>query len=322
LIFNYIEILENLKGKQKSSKEMKDWRLFSLKLPFDNDIIHYCRTFVKKIMQKIAKFSLFYEEKELKSTHTWLYLEFKKDITDLFGNDIPYPNKHFINDKNNFVFCWLIDGFFDTQKGYEHLNDIIARFMLIDAQTRLVKRYKTQTNSKAIKLKAFHNLKSLYWKKQNNNKKTYTRADVQHDSVFWALKYFAEDLIREDGFIIHQKLEDFGLENFASNKYDNSTIKAKCRSIYYWYSDRDWAIGRAKRKYETKEELMASRSEHMKKVNKTRQEETKRKVINCVTGMFSNEYKKANAEWNISKIAKDSGTSRNTVYKYLKEMEA
>jgi hypothetical protein len=37
----------------------------------------------------------------------------------------------------------------------------------------------------------------------------------------------------------------------------------------------------------------------------------------CITGIFAHEYKKPNGSWNISKIAKDSGTTRPTVMKYL-----
>ena len=40
-------------------------------------------------------------------------------------------------------------------------------------------------------------------------------------------------------------------------------------------------------------------------------------MLNITTGMFKDEYKKPNGSWNISKIAKDSGTTRPTVMKYL-----
>jgi predicted transcriptional regulator len=46
---------------------------------------------------------------------------------------------------------------------------------------------------------------------------------------------------------------------------------------------------------------------------------TRRKVLNIVTGMFADEYKKKSGEWNISKIARESGVTRDSVRKYLKE---
>ena len=248
-------------------------------------------------------------------TNTWIYFQFSSDeILDDLGSSIPYPHKHFVNEQQGtYTYCWLLDGFFDTKKGIEHLNDIIARFILTFPDCKYIKHYKdSTTNINPLKLKAFYNLKSKVEKQ-----KSYIKADVQFDTVFWVLKYYSEDLIREDGFIIHDKLYNYAIEHFIGRAKDKSTLKAKCRNIWNWYSDRDWKIGRENRKFETKEELMASRSTHMKKVNKDRQEETRRKVLNCVTGLLKEEYKKKNGEWNISKIAKESGTSRNTVYKYI-----
>jgi len=251
--------------------------------------------------------------KKHEKTNTWLYMSFKHDITDSFGNTIPYPHKHFINSDST-VYAWLIDGFFGTKKGLEHLNDIIARFLLTFPDSKYIKHFNdSHSIISPFKLKAFYNLKSKV-----NKRKDYIRSDVLFDSTFWVLKYYAEDLIKEDGFIIYQKLEDFAMENFASK--EKSTLRCKCRNIYYWYDARDWQIGRAERKFETKGELMASRSNHMKKINKERQELAKKKVLSCVTGMFEFEYKKKNGDWNISKIAKESGTSRNTVYKYIAEL--
>ena len=46
---------------------------------------------------------------------------------------------------------------------------------------------------------------------------------------------------------------------------------------------------------------------------------TKEKIFNCTRGLISFDYIKEDGSWNISKIAKDTGTSRTTVYKYLKK---
>lgn len=62
---------------------------------------------------------------------------------------------------------------------------------------------------------------------------------------------------------------------------------------------------------------MATRSEQAKRMTKIRTKRTKTNISKCVNGMFSFDYKRKNGNWNISKIAKDSGTSRNSVYKYL-----
>ena len=59
------------------------------------------------------------------------------------------------------------------------------------------------------------------------------------------------------------------------------------------------------------------RQKHIKKVHTKRVNETKQKLDKILTGMFTFEYKLKNGSWNISKIARDSGLSRNTVYTYI-----
>lgn len=58
--------------------------------------------------------------------NTWLQISFSDDISSELGNSIPYPHHHYLRN-NKIVYCWLIDGFFDTLKGVQFLNDIIAR---------------------------------------------------------------------------------------------------------------------------------------------------------------------------------------------------
>jgi DNA-binding phage protein len=248
-------------------------------------------------------------------TNTWIYIQFANDdVTAELGNILPYPHRHWINEQTGSItYAWLLDGFFDTRKGLEYLNDVIARFILTFPQSKYIKHYKDSTSTiKPLKLKSFYNLKS-----KTEKRKEYIRADVQYDTIFWVLKYYAEDLIRSDGFIIYDKLYSYAVEHFIDKAKDKSTLKAKCRNIYNWYSDRDWKIGRENRKYDTKEELMASRSDHMKRVNKAKAEEKKRIVTNLTTGLLAHEYKKPSGKWNVTKIAKDGGVSRDTVYKYL-----
>lgn len=67
-----------------------------------------------------------------------------------------------------------------------------------------------------------------------------------------------------------------------------------------------------------KGEIMASRRLHAIKIHTKLAEDTKRRVLNCITGVYLNEYIKPNGTWNVTKIAKESGTSRPTVIKYLK----
>lgn len=143
-----------------------------------------------------------------------------------------------------------------------------------------------------------------------------TRAD---DYVFWCLKLYAEDLIRQDGLIIWNTFENWAFENFIDLAKDKSTLKAKCRNVFNWYFERDWQIGRVNKSNKTKEQIMATRQEHARKIAKKNSEETRKKVLNCITGIFKDDYlsDRKDTKWNISKIAKDSGTTRPTVMKYL-----
>lgn len=238
------------------------------------------------------------------------------DISHLFGNEIPYPQSHYYsNEYSRMVYCWYIDGFFGTQNNIKFLNDIIARFKItVDCQLHSFKSVPTE-NINPIKLKAFQGLKSLA---RDKLKEKYQRVETRADDyVFWCLKLYAEDLIRQDGLIIWNTFENWAFENFIDLAKDKSTLKAKCRNVFNWYFERDWKIGRVNKSSKTKAEIMATRQEHAKKIHTKLANDTKKKVLNCITGMFAHEYKKPNGSWNVTKIAKDSGTTRPTVMKYL-----
>lgn len=66
---------------------------------------------------------------------------------------------------------------------------------------------------------------------------------------------------------------------------------------------------------------MATRQQHAKKMTAKRIKSAKEKIYNCLRGLISFDYiNSSTCKWNISKIAKDTGTSRTTVYKYLKDI--
>ena len=243
-----------------------------------------------------------------------------------YGLPIPTIHKH-IN--RGYYIGWAIDGFFGTKKGLEFLNDIIARF-LISFKEQEIKRLAFKPSKKDLdsntariyakvyKLREFsRQLKSLPVKK----KYAPARADMFEDFTFWAIKLYAEDQIRATGFIVFETLESWALSQFIGK--ERSTIRAKCRSIWKWYSDRDFKIPKKhKPQKEYLEETMATRKENMKRVSKAKEEENRRKILNLITGLYADDYKKKSGTWNISKIAKDLSIHRNTVAKHLKQYEA
>ena len=91
-------------------------------------------------------------------------------------------------------------------KNVQFINDIIARFKLTaDCQLHSFKAM-TIENINPISLKSFKGLKSLA---RDKLKEKYQRVETRADDyVFWCLKLYAEDLIRQDGLIVWNSFEN------------------------------------------------------------------------------------------------------------------
>ena len=251
----------------------------------------------------------------------WLHFHLMGEGGEFLDYGLPTPTylEHY---NKGYAVAWNIEGFFGTKKGENFLNDVIARFLLSFANLkpqRLPYKPKYERDNKtahilnkAYSLKSFSTrLKSLPAKK----KFSANRADMFEDFVFWAIKLYAEDLIRDLGIIPYEILEDFALNTFLHKK-DRSTLKAKCRSIWNYYEERNWEL--PKKKFnQTKEQYKMTRTENMIKVNLERAEEKRRKILNACSGLFTEQYKKKNGKWHIGKISKELNISRDTVKKYL-----
>lgn len=260
------------------------------------------------------------QEKQI--TNTWIQLSFKDDISDSLGSVVPYPHYHYLNKNNVMVYAWLLDGFFETKNNINYLNDIIARFKITFDGSKYIKHQKTtQCSLTPLKMRLFNGLTS---RAKSIVKEKYQRAENRSDYVFWCIKLYCEDLIKRDGIIIYNTLETWAFSNFLDYSKDKSTLRAKCRSTYNWYFERDFELGRSNKKYKNMKEYqeltMATRKEQAIKMHTELAEQTKRKVLNVAFGMFKADYIKPNGAYNVSKIARDSGTSRNSVIKYLKEV--
>ena len=247
------------------------------------------------------------------SGNTWLVLRFKSDITAELGNSIPFPQYYYISGKE-FVYGWLIDGFFWTNNNIKYLNDIIARFKITfpDCSHEKTKYTTEYGNISPLKLKQFQGLKS----KANEVIKEFKhRRYVHSDSTFWCLKLYAEELIRQDGLIIYQRLEKFALENFSKHKKGWSTVRMKIVSIFKWYCDRDWKIGRENNSSKTGEEIMANRVEHAIKLSARNEEMAKQKVYNAQR--LIKYFNEQDGKLSLRAIERQSGCSINTVRKHF-----
>jgi len=237
------------------------------------------------------------------------------DGTEWIDADLPTPN-WFKKFEHSYLIGWQIDGYFATSKNQAYLNDIIARIIFT---LPVIEKLNYKPNNelqidKIYRLKEFQSLKSLPSKFKGYEYAI--KADSGKDRVFWAIKWKVEQIIEEQGEsrpVMFDLLHSWAINHFIDDVKDKSTLKAKCRSIWNWYNERNWTIPE-RRQWEM------SRSEHMKKVNEKRKEDSRRKILNLITGIFSDDYKTKTGRWNISKIAKELDMSRNTVAKYLKEL--
>ena len=228
---------------------------------------------------------------------------------------LPQPHKYHRYNLEAYQLQYLLSGVFWTAKSSKYLNDMLLR-LNISMDIKSIEYKSVSATKNDYELNLFQNLKSL-------NKKVFIpRANKHDDSVFWGLKLFMEHYVGKDGFVPYSTLFEYAHTHYHDHIKDFSTLKAKCRSVWNYYEAKNWETDKYIRKY-TDEELKMSRTEHIKKVHKNRSDDTYKKIVNTITGMFGNEYKKASTStgWNISKLAKELRLSRTTVTKYIKEYE-
>jgi len=261
----------------------------------------------------------------------WLYF-YIADGTAWIEHGLPQPTliKH-IN--NGSYIGYAVDGFFGTNNGIDFLNDIIARF-LITFKDENIRRLAFKPSKQDLDSKTAHIFAKVYKLKEFSKrldslpvKKKYAprRSDSFEDFTFWAIKLYAEDMIRTYGQISYGIFESWALSQFEDK--ERSTIRAKCRNIYQWYESRDWELPSPKEnKYsnlrEWYEESRMTRAENMKRVSREKAERNRRAIINIMTGLYSEDYKKKNGAWHFGKIAEATNLSSKTVAKIIKEIEA
>jgi len=248
-----------------------------------------------------------------------LHFVLKGDGTEWIDANLPTPNYFYRFNTligksiDSYCIAYLIDGYFATPKGYEYLNDIIARFTLtlpIKERLKHPPKEDDKQHDYIYKLKAFQNLKSLtrkYVPKLNGSM-------AGDDNTFWELKLWIEHRIRDNGgegsFVEFTGLLDHALEFYDFK--DNSTAKAKCRNIWNWYEARGWTYHILKKSSKTEEEILMTRQERARSNAKAREEKTRKAVINAITGLYADEYKKKSGAWHIGKVAEATGVRTPT----------
>jgi hypothetical protein len=246
----------------------------------------------------------------------WLHFTMRGSGVEWQDFNLPIPN-YLTHHSGYYDIAWQIDGYFGTKAGIEYLNDIIGRVLVTFAENKPERLlWKPDLKSadhyypKIRKLSALLNLHS-----KPSRSKAPARADSFADYAFWAIKLYVEDRIREQGegiMIAYELIEDWAMSQFEHK--ERSTIRAKCRSVWAWYDNKNWELPKGRK-------WKMSRTEHIKKVHLNRRAKTQNKIKAILDDMFLQEtIKKKNGKYKISAIAELADIDTRTVSKHLKEM--
>jgi hypothetical protein len=257
----------------------------------------------------------------------WLTFEGRGDPTAWIVEGLPQPNFIDIATEAYYI-AWRIEGNPTSERAIEFLNDLIARFTLaLDYKVERKpwapspeQRAAAHYYAKIYKMRELSRaLPSLLAKRA----KAPSRADNFDDYTFWAIKLWVEDRIRDYGGsgspVPYQEIEDWACSQFWNHRKGISTVRAKCRSIWNWYDERDWPLPNRQKK--DPEEVYMTRRERAITNAKKKAEKARRAVINAVTGLYADDLKKKSGAWHIGKIAEATGVNPKTVSMYLKEWQ-
>ncbi len=240
--------------------------------------------------------------------------------TEWIDQGLPQPTYHeHVN--IGYIIAYALDGYFGTAQGTEYLNDIIARFLVSFRDykpSRITAKPAIEEigtySPRIYKLRELQALKSLA-----SNKLPRATADKFDDFTFWAIKFHCEDLIKSQGIPTADQLIQFALSNFEGKEH--STLKAKCRSVWHYYELRNWTIPIPYAK-KPKDEVMATRAEHIDKVNANRVKKSMNKIKVILDDIFmQEEIRFKNGKYRIGKIAELTDMTEKTVSKYLHELK-
>lgn len=246
--------------------------------------------------------------------NTRLYFNFEGNGTEWIDYKLPCPNflKHISN--NRYIIGWYILGF-QNKHTSEVQKRIKQTFNCSILEHKPTKNNQTHIFNRIHTLRDFNGLESITRAKRLTAKNININLK---DEAFFAIKFFTEYLIREEGTPAFKDLEDFAFDNYP--KKCKSTLRAKCRSVFHWYSDRDFIIP-TKNKYKNlkdyQEKTKMTRIENMKKLHLQKENLNRKKVNNIISGLFADDYKKKNGKWNSLAISKALSLDPRTVRKYI-----
>ena len=261
--------------------------------------------------------------------------------TEVFDTFLPPLNIHKWVDNKSYLVSWLYEGYFLTKQNQKFLEDIIKRKIeTLEKNGALRVEWIGWINiarlddNDIIHLNAYNLRDDIApYLEYKQNKTDYRALELlasateykeSDDAFFDWLRFKVYDFVKENGknaltLDYCRELAIIGYE-IMGHKKGISTPLAKAKAIYEWVIENynpkgNWDY---KRKL-TDKELEVTRRERALTNNKKRYDEAHKAIISLATGMFKDEYKKKDGSFNINKLAKDTGYSRNTIYKHLKD---
>jgi len=235
---------------------------------------------------------------------------------------LPIPN--YIEYTNNgYLVGWQIDGYFATKEAIEYLNDVIGRITVTMREQKPRRLpWKPDLVSADHYYPKIRKLQELSSRLESRIKKAHIpkRADSFTDYAFWGIKLFTEDRIREFGEgtpVPYHIIEDWAIVQFVEELgKERSTIRAKCRSIWNWYNERDWQLPKDERGYKM------GREENMRRVNAIKKAKTRAAIKSILEDIFlREEVMTKTGKPKAVAIAKILGINEKTVRTHLKEMK-
>ena len=182
---------------------------------------------------------------------------------------------------------------------------MIARIMITLPIIQRVQEDPQCQDKRTHKLAALQNAISL----PANFKNRIDTSNRYQDAIFWAIKLQAEKLIRTfKGWFDYRLLEEWAIDQFVPDK-EQSTIKAKCRSVWHWYDNLNFEIPKGRSFDMSRQE--AGRTSAAKNAAKA-----KAKVLGAIEAL-----KFLQEKITIASVARQAGVSRDTAKKYLKEIQ-
>ena len=264
--------------------------------------------------------------------------------TEFLDTFLPLPNIHKWLDDKSYIVAWLLEGYFLTKQNQKFLNDVIKKGVETFEKSEALRvewigwiNIAKLNDNDIIHLNAYNlrddiapYLESLNKTNRNDYKAlellaSATEYKESDDAFFDWLRFKVYDFVKENGknaltLDYCKELAMIGYD-VMGHKKGISTPLAKAKSIYNWVIENYNPKGRWDyiRKTKDDKELQVTRRERALTNNKKRYDEAHKAIISLATGMFKEEYLKKDGSYNVNRLAKDTGYSRNTIYKHLKD---